>query len=533
MLQLTGSLPAPASEVLRIIAPRHDAQPSAPQPGSFAQQLQERRAEVAPLRTAANQEPPVNRSPDGSSERQAREATARVEQAVDPAADPAPGKPDGVADLEASGQRTTQPAEESDARDGLQVLDATGLLRAGPASEPASAIAAPPAAPAVEAPVARSDAATGEAPVAVAQPRAGLVAPPVRAHAVAAPAVQETAPADSSTAQSGPASHVSASLDPAAQGLVAPGALAHDEQGAPVGSAPSKVPSTSEVDPQLALAPAVLRRRQDRFFEVRAVEADVAPLRSASESPAVPITGAAPQPDTSPIESRRRSTPVTIEQSHLSAPAPQNTSQASAPAVAVEHLTLAPLQQDASPRAASSLAAPQQQSTNESQSLQAAASRGLSAALRQSGGSVTLRLSPATLGALRVSLQINGNAVALHLETGGGRAHELLTQHVASLRAGLEQHGLKVEEVTTRIAPELARPQEPTSQSHNGMQTSREREAPSDPHGRSSQQDHRQDADPRDRPTDEHGLPDQDDSIEEESAFAQLHNVMLRLDAVA
>ncbi len=91
----------------------------------------------------------------------------------------------------------------------------------------------------------------------------------------------------------------------------------------------------------------------------------------------------------------------------------------------------------------------------EVETLQRQIDRGFSAALRQGGGGVTLRLTPASLGAVRIELSVDGGAVAARLQAGTPQARELLEQNIASLRAALEARGFTVD----RLHVQLGAPQ--------------------------------------------------------------------------
>lgn len=70
--------------------------------------------------------------------------------------------------------------------------------------------------------------------------------------------------------------------------------------------------------------------------------------------------------------------------------------------------------------------------------------QGLSAALRQGRGEVTLRLTPKALGELRISLMVQNGSVDARVKPATTEAHRLLEQGVDSLRHALEARGLKV-----------------------------------------------------------------------------------------
>ncbi|TVQ61146.1 MAG: flagellar hook-length control protein FliK [Phycisphaerales bacterium] len=84
--------------------------------------------------------------------------------------------------------------------------------------------------------------------------------------------------------------------------------------------------------------------------------------------------------------------------------------------------------------------------------LAAQVQRGLFAALRQQGGSVTMRLAPDALGALTVRLSVQGARVQATFEPTSEQAQRLLERSVETLRAALESKGLAVERITVQPA---------------------------------------------------------------------------------
>lgn len=76
-----------------------------------------------------------------------------------------------------------------------------------------------------------------------------------------------------------------------------------------------------------------------------------------------------------------------------------------------------------------------------------AATRGISSALMQRGGTITIRLIPETLGALRVQVKIDEGSVSVRLEATNAQAAELLQANAASLRQSLEARGMQVERI--------------------------------------------------------------------------------------
>jgi flagellar hook-length control protein FliK len=83
-------------------------------------------------------------------------------------------------------------------------------------------------------------------------------------------------------------------------------------------------------------------------------------------------------------------------------------------------------------------------------------SRGLAAALRQNGGTVTLRLKPDDLGDLKVRLQLQGGRVEARFEVATEEARSLLDKSLAALRQSLESKGLHVDRLDVHT---IAKPQ--------------------------------------------------------------------------
>ncbi|QQE11193.1 flagellar hook-length control protein FliK [Planctomycetota bacterium] len=73
--------------------------------------------------------------------------------------------------------------------------------------------------------------------------------------------------------------------------------------------------------------------------------------------------------------------------------------------------------------------------------------RGLQSALNQNGGNVTLRLTPAEMGTVRINLQIQGTQVNVQMHAENESARSLLNQHVQQLRQSLEHQGLSVDRI--------------------------------------------------------------------------------------
>ena len=81
-----------------------------------------------------------------------------------------------------------------------------------------------------------------------------------------------------------------------------------------------------------------------------------------------------------------------------------------------------------------------------------AVTRGLSAVLRQNGGSVVIRLIPETLGPLKISMSLDKSSVSVTLDAATPQAHELLTKNLGTLRQSLEAQGLRVERMGVTLA---------------------------------------------------------------------------------
>ncbi len=71
--------------------------------------------------------------------------------------------------------------------------------------------------------------------------------------------------------------------------------------------------------------------------------------------------------------------------------------------------------------------------------------RGLQGAVNQRGGTVTIRLTPPELGALRIRVHLDGGVVRASFETAHQQVGQLLQQQMATLRQALEGRGLTVE----------------------------------------------------------------------------------------
>jgi hypothetical protein len=77
--------------------------------------------------------------------------------------------------------------------------------------------------------------------------------------------------------------------------------------------------------------------------------------------------------------------------------------------------------------------------------------RAMTAALRQRGGSVTLRLTPESWGELRVEMSLDKGRVEATFHASSDQARQLLEQHMTALRASLEAHGLAVDRLGVEV----------------------------------------------------------------------------------
>jgi flagellar hook-length control protein FliK len=82
----------------------------------------------------------------------------------------------------------------------------------------------------------------------------------------------------------------------------------------------------------------------------------------------------------------------------------------------------------------------------------AAALRGLAAALRQGGGTVTLRLNPETLGSLKIQVSTQEAGIVAKLQASTEQARSLLTENVDMLRSAMESRGLSVDRIVIEHA---------------------------------------------------------------------------------
>jgi flagellar hook-length control protein FliK len=126
--------------------------------------------------------------------------------------------------------------------------------------------------------------------------------------------------------------------------------------------------------------------------------------------------------------------------------------------------------------------------------------RGLGTVLSQRGGSLTMRLTPATLGSVRIDMAIDGTTVNVRIEAGTSQAQDLLKQNLTSLRTALEARGLVVDRLGVHVSAHASNaPLQTESQTDPGTQRQDDaRHDASDGRSRGS-------SDGREQPEDERG----------------------------
>lgn len=163
-----------------------------------------------------------------------------------------------------------------------------------------------------------------------------------------------------------------------------------------------------------------------------------------------PLPAAAPKP--SPLPSTTSAAAVQAVQSASSATADAPHADASPRAV-----TPVGEAKGASPAGRS---APQPKapaaSRPDAEKLMAQFGRGLAAALRQNGGTVTIRLQPQELGDLKIRVQLQNGRVDARFEAATEHARDLLDQNLHSLRSALETRGLTVDRLDVMAAEKPA-----------------------------------------------------------------------------
>lgn len=99
--------------------------------------------------------------------------------------------------------------------------------------------------------------------------------------------------------------------------------------------------------------------------------------------------------------------------------------------------------------------------------------QGLAAALREGRGEVTLKLSPRSLGEVRVQVRIDGGSVEASMRPATVEARALLEQSVETLRHALEARGLQVSKIEIEPVP-IAREGAETGSPHRAQDAHQE-----------------------------------------------------------
>lgn len=69
-------------------------------------------------------------------------------------------------------------------------------------------------------------------------------------------------------------------------------------------------------------------------------------------------------------------------------------------------------------------------------------------------------MAPASLGQIRIRLDLDQGQVSARFDVGGGEARRLLESNLDGLRQTLEARGLRVEDLHVTVRPELAGPKD-------------------------------------------------------------------------
>jgi len=105
------------------------------------------------------------------------------------------------------------------------------------------------------------------------------------------------------------------------------------------------------------------------------------------------------------------------------------------------------------------------------ESLNAQAARGLAAAFKHKGGTVTLNLTPETLGQIKVKITVDDAKVSALIQTSTEQAKRMLEQSGETLRSALESKGLSVDRLQiTHVSPTMNELRDVGRSSNDGRQ---------------------------------------------------------------
>jgi len=92
-----------------------------------------------------------------------------------------------------------------------------------------------------------------------------------------------------------------------------------------------------------------------------------------------------------------------------------------------------------------------QQSTEEVNAARVA--RALQQAVKQGGGTVTMRLMPPELGVVRVQMELNNGVASVRFQTEDASVASMLTRQMTTLKQALESRGLRVDRLEAQALP--------------------------------------------------------------------------------
>lgn len=81
--------------------------------------------------------------------------------------------------------------------------------------------------------------------------------------------------------------------------------------------------------------------------------------------------------------------------------------------------------------------------------------RGLKSVINQKGGSVTIRLTPVELGAMRIRVNMDGGTINAQLEVANRNTRQILQQQLTTLKQTLESQGFVIEQLNINHTPSL------------------------------------------------------------------------------
>lgn len=136
---------------------------------------------------------------------------------------------------------------------------------------------------------------------------------------------------------------------------------------------------------------------------------------------------------------------------------------------------------------------PSNQAAPRAASLPDQVARGLATLLRHQGGRVTIRLTPETLGQIKINLKIEDARVWATFQPSSDASRDAINQSLASLRASLEARGLVVERLEV-VPAGLAIFEQSLRDSNHQANSPDGRSQPSDPNATGSQSGSHSDA---------------------------------------